>query len=257
MKKERQKAMQDNLARMFKRADAIDLHEGQLAYQRYHNVMVQLSQKFSIELEKVIAVFASTSPNNDYYGNLRSTVSVLAGIYHGVPLEQITISTYNHCRDRAYQYGTGQRDFLKENKGPKIFNFFQNLLDPNDNRYVTIDEHMSAIWQDKNLTMKEAIVRTKKEYNEIADAVKRLAFDAAMLPNQYQAVLWFTRKRLHNIKSEMQFDLLVPKGDLWKTSRDINELKPYPLCSSNSTKTLSSSTESPFQGQLALSDPAG
>lgn len=222
--------MLENLAAMFRLADAIDMAEGLLAYQRYHDVMVQMSQKYSIPIERVIAVFVSLSPNNDYVGNLRSAVSVLAGIYHGVPEEKIVVSTYKHCRTRAYQYGTGQRDFLKETKGPKITNFYHNILNPQDNRYVTIDGHMSAIWQGKQLTMREALVKTKKEYNEISDAVKRLAFSQLMLPNQYQAVLWFTRKRICNIKSEMQFDLLWPKGDLWKTSRNLNEIRPYQSC---------------------------
>lgn len=248
--------MISNLEKWLDRADAIDMEEGLLAYQRYHMVMAQMSIAFSISLEKVIAVFVSLSPNNDYVGNLRSTVSVLAGINHGVDEERITISTYKHCRKRAFQYGTGERDFLKETKGPKITNFYHNLLDPLDSRYVTIDGHMNAIWQDKNLTMKEAIVRNNREYNEIAYAVKKLAFREMMLPNQLQAVLWFTRKRVRNIKSENQFDLLLPKGDLWKTSRSLNEIRPYP-CSSNSIKTLSSSMESPFQGQLALSEPNG
>lgn len=245
-----------NLERMFRQADVIDIEEGLLAYQRYHDVMAQMSRAYSIDIEKVIAVFVSLSPNNDYYGNLRSAISVLAAIYHGVPKEQITVSTYRHRMERAFQYGTGQREFLKETKGPKITNFYHNLLDPTDNRYVTIDGHISAIWQDKNLTMKEALVN-KKEYNGIAYAVKRLAFKEMMLPNQYQAVLWFTRKRVLNIKSEMQFDLLAPKGDLWKTSRSVKDLKPYPLCSSSSIKTLSSSTASQSQGQLALNDHTG
>ena len=240
---------------MLRQADAIDMQEGLLAYQRYHDVMAQMSQQYSIEIEKVIAVFVSTSPNNDYVNNLRSTISILAGIYHGVPEEQVTISRYKHCRARAWQYATGQRNFLRETKGPKVINFYHNILDPTDNRYVTIDGHMSAIWQNKNLTMKEALI-SKGEYNEISAAVKKLAFREMMLPNQLQAILWFTRKRVCNIKSENQFDLLLPKGDLWKTSRNIKDLKPYP-CSLSSIKTLSSSTASQSQGQLALSDPTG
>ncbi len=225
-----------NLEKMFKQADAIDMEEGLLAYQRYHMVMAEMSMAYSIELEKVIAVFVSLSPNNDYVGNLRSTVSVLAGISAGVPEEQVTISTYKHCRKRAFQYARGERNFLKETKGQKIINFFHNVLDPSDNRYVTIDGHMSAIWQNKNLTMKEAIVRHKREYNEISDAVKKLAFREMMLPNQLQAILWFTRKRVRNIKSENQFDLLLPKGDLWRTIRNLKELRPYPCAKSTQRK---------------------
>ncbi len=90
----------------------------------------------------------------------------------------------------------------------------------------------------------------------IADAIKQLAFKEMILPNQYQAVLWFTRKRIFNVKSEMQFDLLLPKGDLWKTLRNIKDLKPYPW-SSKSTETLSSSMASQCQDQLALSESNG
>jgi hypothetical protein len=241
---------------MLRLADSIDMEEGLLAYQRYHEVMAQLARRFSIELEKVIAVFVSTSPNNDYHNNLRSTISILAGVMHGVPEERITISTYKHCRKRAYQYATGERVFLKETKGPKVLNFYHNILDPSDNNYVTIDGHMSAIWQGKKLTMKEALV-TKKEYHEIAHAVKKLAFSEFMLPNQLQAVLWFTRKRVCNIKSENQFDLLMPKGDLWKTAKDVNKMKPFPLCLSSSTGTSSSSMELSYQGQLALDELTG
>lgn len=246
-----------NLEKMFKAADAIDLEEGLLAYQRYHEMMKAIAEEYKFMIDKTIAVFVSTSPNNDYFGNLRSTVSVLDGINKGIAPKNIVISTYNHCKLRAIEYATGRRCFLTETKGPKITNFYHNLLDPTDNRYVTIDGHMSAIWQDKNLTMKEAIVRTKKEYNEIADAVKQQAFKHMMLPNQYQAVLWFTRKRVRNIKSENQFDLLAPKGDLWKTLREIHQLRPYPSCSSNFIKTSSSSTELLSQGRLALSDLTG
>lgn len=81
----------DNLLRMFSRADAIDRDEGMRAYFRYHSIMCDLSRRYSIELERVVAVFVSLSPNSDYAGNLRSTVSVLAGVYHGIPREQVTV----------------------------------------------------------------------------------------------------------------------------------------------------------------------
>lgn len=247
--------MLSNLEKMFKQADSIDIEEGLLAYQRYHSVMKAISEKYQVPLSIVIAIFVSTSPNNDYVGNLRSTVSIIDGILKSIDPNLIVISTYNHCKFRAIDYLLGRRNFLAETKGPKITNFYQNILDPTDNRYVTIDGHMSAIWQGKNLTMKEALIN-KKTYNEISHAVKQLAFRELMLPNQVQAILWFTRKRLHNIKAENQFDLMLPKGDLWKTSRNINEIKPF-KCLSSSTRTLSSSTESLSQGQLGLSDPTG
>lgn len=72
--------MIENLEKMFRQADAIDRAEGLLAYQRYYEVMKSIAEKYNFPVDRVIAVFVSTSPNNDYFGNLRSTVSVLDGI---------------------------------------------------------------------------------------------------------------------------------------------------------------------------------
>lgn len=217
----------DNLRAMFARADSHDYLEGQLAYARYNTVMCQLSRRFSISLERVIAVFVSLSPNSDYHGNLRSTVSVLAAVHHGVDRTKVVVSTYNHCRDRAFDYAVGARDFLAETKGPKIINFYHNVLDPKDTRWVTIDGHMSAIWFGENMTMREALV-TMSEYREIAAATKKLAFENFMLPNQMQAILWFTRKRVARVRFDPQGGLFDwADGDLWKTNVDTDAMKPY------------------------------
>lgn len=220
----------DNFIRMFALTDTIDREEGMLAYFRYHTLMCQLSSRYSINLDRVVAVFVSLSPNNDYAGNLRSAVSVLAGIHHGVPKGQVTVSTYKHCRDRAWAYGTGERVFLNETKGPKIINFYHNIINPKDPNWVTIDGHMSAIWQDKKLTMREALIG-KREYNRIADALKLLAsFKGDILPSQLQAILWFTRKRLFRVKFDPQGDLIdFANSDVWKTSRDVNSILPFPM----------------------------
>lgn len=216
-----------NLKAMFERADAIDMREGLLAYQRYHQVMSDISLKFGSPIELVIAAFVALSPNNDYVSNLRSLVSVVTGIKNGLPLKDIKVSTYKHCRDRAFSYLKGEVDFISQVKGPKIINFYHNVLRPDDNRWVTVDGHICAAWRGKNLTMKEAIVRNKREYDNIAGAIKQLAFEQFMLPNQYQAVLWFTRKRIFNIKAKLQLGLFSPADDVWNTYHDINELRPF------------------------------
>lgn len=217
----------DALQRMFDRADVHDREEGLLAYWRYNSVMRGIAEKYNAPLPRVIAAFCALSPNNDYFGNLRSLVSVLNGVERELPLESIKVSTYKHCRDRAYGYIKGTKNFTTEVKGPKIMSFYRNVLDPQDNRWVTVDGHICAIWRDQNLTMKEAIVKGKKEYNSIADAIKRLAFANYILPNQYQATLWFTRKRIFNVRAENHFDLFAEKNDIWKTLRNIDDIRPY------------------------------
>jgi hypothetical protein len=216
-----------NLQAMFRLADAV---EGIVAYERYHVVMHDLAMLYGFRLSAVVAVFCALSPNNDYDNNLRSCVSVLRGMREGWSVDDVEVSTYRHCLLRAWQYANGT-DFLDAAKGLKIRNFYMNVLYPDDNRYVTIDGHMVAIWRGQNLTMKEAICKGQREYNAIADAVKGMAFTYFMLPNQLQAVLWFVRKRVLNVKAgnASQYDLLMPNDlDMWRTHRDVRTIKPFP-----------------------------
>lgn len=218
-----------NLERMFARADADDLREAAQAYFRYHRLMREIADAYTQPFERTVAAFAALSPNNDYVGNLRSLVSVLDGIKAGAPLESIVVSTYKHCRDRAYSYLVGAEQFPQRTTGLKILNFYMNIIDPTDLRWVTIDGHMCAAYRgDDAATMKDAIVRSRAEYEEIAFVVKECARAHFMLPHQYQAAIWFARKRTLRVRFDAQINLFRPRDDLWQISHPVAELKPYP-----------------------------
>lgn len=216
----------DNLEAMFGRADTTDYNEGLSAYPRYHIVMQKIAGHYGFSLEQVCAAFCSLSPNSDYVGNLRSTVSVLDGINRGIDPELVTVSTYKHCQRRAYAYAMGHRDFWTESKGPKIKSFYRNILDPTDSRFVTIDGHMSAIWQGKRLTMREALIPART-YEIIRRGVIALAFRHFILPCQMQAILWFARKRIENVVYDPQMNLFADGSDLWQTIREPDTILPY------------------------------
>lgn len=215
-----------NLRNMFDRADATDMDEGMVAYERYSMVMQRLSDMYGHDKDRVCAAFCSLSPNSDYWGNLRSTVSVLHGINHHIPDADIVVSTYNHNKTRALAYVRGLSSFEDKTRGPKILNFYHNILTPRSQKWVTIDGHMSAIWQGKKLTMKEALIR-RRDYEIIATGVKEFAFRNYMLPQQMQAILWFVRKRVMNVKYDPQLGLFAEAGDAWNTARDVRTIKPY------------------------------
>lgn len=206
---------------MYGRANAYDKAEGLAAYARYHHVLRELSLSYGVSLERVAAVFASLSPNSDYIGNLRSTVSVLHGAVSGHTIERIQVATYRHCLERAWQYLHGTADFLETTKGPKIRAFYHNILDPTERDHVTVDGHMVAIWSNKNLKMKDALPYLRGGgYERISKQVKAMALDHGIVPCQMQAILWHTRKRLLNIKHTDQ-------QNLWPHDEP-NMLEPYP-----------------------------
>lgn len=216
-----------NLASYFRLADEIDMDEGMVAYERYNMVMHRLSDKYRFSMPQVCAVFCSLSPNNDYWGNLRSAVSVLHGVHNAHSSDDIVVSTYNHCKLRAIEYARGRKDFETETKGRKILNFYHNILEPRSRQWVTIDGHMVGIWlDDKKATMRELLIRPSY-YDTIAHNVKDLAHQNFILPQQMQAILWFVRKRLGNVVYDPQLDLFAEAGDAWKTARDIETIKPY------------------------------
>lgn len=216
-----------NLRKILNQADATDMREGQLAYARYNQLLKSISARYRRDFLLVTAAFVALSPNNDYMGNLRSLISILEGMKEGIPRDRVTVSTYKACRDRAWSYLVGDDDFLTSSGGPKTRAFFHNITRPALDAYVTIDGHMVGAYRDNAGTMKDNIIRNAGEYHTIAGAVKALAGEVSMIPNQVQAIIWFTRKRLLGVKYDAQLDLFSAWDDKWKTLVDLDTIRPY------------------------------
>jgi hypothetical protein len=216
-----------NLQRMLDLADDHDRAEGRMAYVRYHQVMRLFAEEYGFDLDRTTAAFVALSPNNDYFGNLRSLASLLHGINQGWNLRDITISTYNHCRDRAFNYATGIEEFLTPGRGRKITAFYHNIVNPFGDEHVTVDGHMVCCYHGFDKPMKDAKVRGAKHYAEIQDAVKAVSQIAGMLPHEAQATMWFTRKRLAGIKYKAQLELFALADDKWNTLVHPKDAPPY------------------------------
>jgi hypothetical protein len=217
------KGNKQNLWEAYSKADNIDYESGRVAYYKYQTLMNALAKKFGCTTEQATAVFVSTSPNNDYKNNLRSTISILHGWKNDIPEHKIKISTYNHCRARALTFLNG-KDFLKSTKGPKISSFFKNIVNPEDEtKPVTVDGHMVGAWAGKKILMKDAAVG-QFDYKQIAQAVRELADNAGIWPCQFQAIIWFTWKRIHRAVYDQNLDLF---GDHWGLDIDPTRIRPF------------------------------
>jgi hypothetical protein len=86
---------------------------------------------------------------------------------------------------------------------------------------------MKAAYEGVDMTMKEAIVRTKGEYKRISDATMRLAKLEGLVPNQLQATIWFARKRTRRIKYNAQLGLFDDPTDKWGTVVRAFDAPPY------------------------------
>lgn len=218
-----------NLRKWLSRADKTDWAEGQLAYLRYNQTLSNIAEHYGwCDIQSVVAAFVTLSPKNDYVGNLRSLVSVLVGIKKLASIDDITVSTYNHARNRAVAFAVGAAEFDVHERGLKVLSFYHNIIDPTDNRWVTVDGHMHAAWLgDDRLTMEQARIASRYRYGLVAADLKTLAFENYLLPNQLQAIIWFTRKRVLRVKADLQCDLFLPRDDQWRSYFAPDSIKPY------------------------------
>jgi hypothetical protein len=176
----------------------------------------------------------------DYQGNLRSTATVIKGWKAGVDVERIRVVTYNHCRDRAFEYLNGV-SFLETVKGKKIRSFYLNILNPMDPEPVTIDGHAVNIWRGRRMNLKEvAGPKGRFNYNEVARDYRSAAIRVGLLPNQVQAITWFTWKRVHSILFPgRQLELLRDNSaDLWRTIVDPESIVPFEFLANPSPSHL-------------------
>lgn len=215
-----------NLTKWLSMADETDRLTGMAAFREYHKVMLIMQDRFDFPLDRITAAFVALSPNTDYVSNLRSLVSVLHGVRSVQALSDIVVSTYNHNRNRAYDYVRGFDVFDTPRRGRKIRSFYRNILDPDGSKEVTVDGHIVAMYRDQRLTMKEAQVNDR-EYSRIERAMHRMAKAEGMRPCQLQAVLWFTRKRVLGIKIDLQMSLFPDPEDQFGIIAGARTMQPY------------------------------
>ena len=243
----------ENILRVnLSRADDIDRKEGKLAYIRYKTVCARLSSAYGYTLPETVAVVAALSPNCDYYKNLRSAMSLLSGHRAGRPVERIRVASYNHCRNRAYEYLNGV-SFLETVRGLKIRSFYLNICDPLDPLPVTIDGHARNAHRNDRRPMKDSLIKPK-DYLIIADDFRTAADRLGILPNQLQATVWFCWKRTNRILYEPpQNHLFINRaGDYWKTLSIVRDLTEYDELTEteirkNEKKSLLSPEQNGFQ----------
>lgn len=227
--------MRKQLDQLWNKRDVVDEREGKQAYERYHVVMRRFSERYGFPVDEVTSAFVALSPNNDYHGNLRSLASVLDARANDIPVERVTVTTYNACRNRAYAYLNGAVSFLDTVKGQKVRAFRDNILRPFKSPLVTVDGHMVAAWHGKQMTMTEAnrLLKSESEYRRIAWDITQLAVAHDLLPHQVQAILWLTRKRIFRVKYQAQMSFLWGSDDQWRTLCDPKDYPPYELKQEN------------------------
>lgn len=198
-----------NLVRVWEQATEHDIAVAVASYSKYQHITGKIAAKHGFAPIIGAAVFAALSPNNDYWGNLRDADTLLAAAAAGKGLDDFKVSTYGNNKRKAWRIAQGE-DPDSLIVALKTSNFFHNIADPKDPRYVTIDGHMHNIWfnrrapiQSKNPNVRVVKVDNKL-YQVIADGIKAFAAEHGLVPCEMQGVLWQTWRRIHSIRTPAQ-----------------------------------------------------
>lgn len=208
---------QENLQRVFDQATKVDLETARQAWRKYHDLTTRIAQRHGYTSRTGAAIFAALSPNNDYYGNLRDVHRLLGAAardrINELPnrLDLFKVSTYGSNKRKAWRIAKGA-DPLEEIVAPKTRNFFLNVADPDDPNPVTVDGHIYNAWKGERMKLNSyQMIVTKRRYHQVADDIRAIAQEVRMAANTVQGIIWYSWRRMHNIKTTDQLEFWDPE----------------------------------------------
>jgi len=202
----------DNFIKVFNQATERDIAAAKASYPKYQRLCREMARKYGFGLHVGAGVFAALSPNNDYWGNLRDADKLMAAAAAGKSIDDFTVSTYGNNKLKAWRITKGEEP-EELIVALKTRNFYENIFDPRNPQYVTIDGHMHNVYYGTRhpLQSRDPNKRIAKVagalYYEIASQVMAFSFEKDMLPCEMQGVLWITWRRIHGIHSPKQQEL--------------------------------------------------
>lgn len=159
-----------------------------------HNFAADLSETYKIGFDRVCGVISALSPANNWDNNKREAENLIVCFISGGDWRLIPFRTYSSNVSKAWDILTNHtrstEDFFSVKTGAKTLNFYENIKDPMNPDFVTIDRHMLAIF-DGRLGQRSGLGRiTTKQYRELSAKFKKVAKKLGLLPNELQAILW-------------------------------------------------------------------
>jgi hypothetical protein len=206
----------ETLYRTYEKSDPVERVEAMQSYERYRKICGAIAERHGFSLEIACGVFSALSPNNEYHGNIRDLETVLVNERAGNGPDSYRVATYGNNKRKASEIARGT-PVAECIRALKTWNFFNNVYDPSDPNYVTVDGHMYWCWRGHAGTVKGLRGQSRTTtglrgtptlgralYGEIAGDIKGLALALGIVPCQLQAILWVTWKRLHKRAYDFQ-----------------------------------------------------
>lgn len=196
----------ENLKMVYDQTTLQDYQEGKSWYESAHDYSSTLAYAYNIDDIKVAGIISAFSPMKSWDVNKQ-----MVDVYLDTN-GKIVKHTKTQCKkaDAIYK-GNGDKCSIEATlNGLKTVNFFNNIYNPNDDGYVTIDRHHIYVCTGMDLQ-----VCTNKQYEFIKKITIMFSKITNLRPCQLQATLWVAWKRL---KKETNAKIIEDK-EQWDNDR--------------------------------------
>lgn len=184
----------NNFEAVFRSANEQEMAMGFNWYLDSHNYLKAMSEATGYSLQVTCAVVAVLSPRNNWSANCFQAQEVLKARGNRRRVK-IKFSTFSKNVDKAFKIAkTKDISYLH---GPKVEQFYLNLLNPFDSDSCTVDSFIIACWYDISPNSEEiGKYAGEKNIERLKNEIKILARKHQMLPCQVQAIIWIVFHRM-------------------------------------------------------------
>jgi hypothetical protein len=198
------KTVIDNIEEVLIQIPSSVYKEAKEWYPKANKIALDFSSKYGKPIEVTSALIACLSPQKEWFHNLELTEDFLK-----VNGKRVRHTRQQHKKAKSiYFFHEDYKDvlsFIEQTLGgPKTQNFFRNILDPTDPKYVTIDSHMAQLMSGNF----DYVDPTLKQYNFLKDLLIDFSKSHNMIPSEMQSILWLTwrkikKKNYEEVQSEV------------------------------------------------------
>lgn len=177
-----------NLYSTWSKRNSYEVKTGSGWYAEANLYLSEIANHFNLNRDIVIGIAAALSPANAWNSNVKDTYNLIR---------------FKGKLDNSTTYGENIRKakkILKNGKplrylsGRKVTAFYDNILNPDSSKQVTIDTHIiRCAVNDSNCNVHYI---PPKYFTEIERVITELASENHLRPLQVQAILWVSWKRL-------------------------------------------------------------
>lgn len=182
--------MISNIIAFVSSADEQTYSHGISWYREAHNYCQQIGDDTGHTLEEAAKTVAILSPGTSWELNKADALRMLQHHQKGRKTARtLKVSTYGKNKLKAWQYLAEELPYLEPKaSGFKTYNFYRNILNPEDCQPVTIDRH--AIRAAQGVIGSGSITLTKTVYFQAVEAYREAARQLSLIPCQAQAIAW-------------------------------------------------------------------